>query len=205
MTKAWQKENIDDIFQKVIVEDLLKKFEDIHRALHSIKEHLGGFKTPFDVENKIATAASSGVKIGCFIGEFLIRLMLHYPKVTISIVTAGIISGIVFSGLKSFDVVDDFEKVRLNAFQARINDLSKEMLKCYLRQQYSDVIQKVIGTFLEGELEKEMNKMKENISTMKYGHESFKFQEKTLSSLRYTVNQNIDRLQQIGCIDIATE
>lgn len=207
MVNAWLEENIEDIFQKVILEDLLKKFEKIHRALHSIKDNLKGFSTPFDVEKKIASAVGSGLENSRFgfVGYILIRILLSDITVTICIATANVIKDLVVSGLVLVRVIDSFEKIRENSFQASINALSMETLRKHLRRQYCDVTQKVIRAFLEGELEKEIIKMKENIVTLRNGQETFKSEEKTLSALRSTVVENIERLHQIGRIDLTTE
>lgn len=66
-------------------------------------------------------------------------------------------------------------------------------------------IEKTIRAFLQGDLENEIIKIKENIITMKNQHEIFKSEEETLSLLQSNVIQKIESLQQIGRIDIATE
>lgn len=206
-TIAWQKDHIDEIFQKTIMKDLKNKFENMHRTLHSIKDNLQGFKTPFDVENRITTAIASGVipSGAGLIGSFLINRIVSNSGVMIGIATAGILSGIFLSSLVTYEVVDRFEVVRENAFRARINAFTKKDIKDTLRKNYFESIKKIVRAFLEGELENEIIKIKENIIKMKNEHEFYKSEEETLSLLQSTVIQKIERLQQIGRIDITTE
>lgn len=189
------------------MKDLKKKFENIHRTLHSIKDNLEGMKTPFDVENRITAAIASGViQSGAgLLGGFLMNRMVSNSGVIIGIATAGILSGIVLPSLVTYNVVDRFEVVRDKAFETRINAFTKKDIKDTLRKEYFESIKKIIRAFLEGDLENEIIKIKENIITMKNQHEFFKSEEKTLSLLQSTVIQKIERLQQIGRIDITTE
>lgn len=206
-TIAWQKKHIDEIFQKTIMKDLKQKFENIHRILNSIKDNLKGFETPFDVENRITTAIASGVipSGAGLLGSFLVNRIVSNSGVMIGIATAGILSGIFLSSLITYDVLDGFEVVRENAFRARINAFTKKDIKDTLRKEYFEKIKNIIRAFLEGDLEKEISKIKENIITMKNKHDFFKSEEETLSLLQSTVIQKMERLKQIGRIDIITE
>lgn len=205
-TIAWQKKHIDEIFQKTIMKDLKQKFENLHRSLHSIKDDLKGMKTPFDVENRIGTAIASGVipSGAGLLGSFLINRIVSNSGVMIGIATAGILSGIFLSSLITYDAVDRFEVVRENAFRARVNAFTKKGIKDTLRREYFEKIKEIIRAFLEGDLENEIIKIKENIITMKNEHGFFKSEEETLSLLQSTVIQKIERLQQIGRIEITT-
>lgn len=189
------------------MKDLIEKFKSMHRTLHSIKDNLRGFKTPFDVENKITAAIASGViPSGAGpLGRFLINPIVSNSRVLIGITNAGILSGIVLPGLAMIDVVDEFEVFREKAFSARINACTKKAIKTTLRGEYFETIKKTIRAFLEGDLENEIIKIKENIITMKNQNEIFKSEEETLSLLQSNVIQKIERLQQIGRIDITTE
>lgn len=189
------------------MEDLLEKYKNIHKSLHSIKDNLKGFKTPFDVDNKIISVVASGViSSGAgLLGSFLIKRVVSKPAVLFGIASAGILGGIVITGLVAFDVVDDFETVRQKAFEARINAFTKDKLKSSLRKRYVGVCQKIIRAFLEGELEKEIIKIKENISTMRKGHDTFKSERETLSLLRSTVTEKIKHLQKLEVTDIHIE
>lgn len=206
-TIAWQKKHIDEIFQKIIMKDLTEKFKNMHRTLHSIKDNLRGFKTPFDVENKITAAIASGVipSGAGLLGPFLINRIVSNSGFMIGIATAGLLSGIFLSSLVADGVVDGFEVFREKAFRARINVCTKRAIKTTLRREYFENIEKTIRAFLQGDLENEIIKIKENIITMKNQHEIFKSEEETLSLLQSNVIQKIESLQQIGRIDIATE
>lgn len=106
-TIAWQNKHIDEIFQNTIMKDLKKKFENIHRTLHSIKDNLKGMKTPFDVENRITTAIASGVipSGAGLLGSFLINRKVSNSGVMIGIATAGILNGI-FSVFNFYNTSD---------------------------------------------------------------------------------------------------
>lgn len=198
---AWQEAHIDDIFQKTIMGDLLEKFKNIHISLHSIKANLKGFETPFDVIIKINSVLAS-TEVG-LVSFLIIRAVsvLH----SFGIAAAGILGEIVITGLVAIDVVDDFDTVRQNTFKAIINVLTKENLRSYLRKRYVGVCQKIIRAFLEGELEKEIIKIKENISTMRKGHDTFKSERETLSLLRSTVTEKLEHLQKLEVTDIHIE
>lgn len=74
-----------------------------------------------------------------------------------------------------------------------------------LRKKYADRIRNVISAFLDGDFEKEIIKIKENISATEKEHESFNCKEETLSSLQTTVNHKIKLLQENECTYINTE
>lgn len=210
--KAWQEQNIDNIFQEVIMKYLFEKFESIHRSLHSIKDNLKGFQTPFDVDTKMIRVIGSVIKsgFGLNLNVLLIGLRLISGiseinrKVLQGIAAAGIVGGIIFSGLM-IARADDFETTREKAFQARVDALTKEKVKYFLSKYYFEPIQKMKRAFLEGDLEKEMNKIKENISSMRNEHKIYISQKEILSSMHQTVIQKIERLKQIGCIAIVNE
>lgn len=206
-TTAWQERHIDDIFQETIMGDLIEKYENLQKSLHSIKENLKGFKTPFDVDNKVISVIASGVlSSGAgLLGSFLVKRVVSDPAVLFGIASAGIVGGLVISGLVAFDVVDDFDTVRQNAFKARINAFTKEKLKGSMRKRYVGVCQKIIKAFLEGELEKEIIKIKENISTLRKDHDTFKSEKETLSLLRSTVTEKIKHLEKLEITDIHIE
>lgn len=211
--KAWQEQNIDNIFHEVIMEYLFEKFESIHRSLHSIKDNLKGFQTPFNVDTKIIPVIAWAIKseVGLNLNFLVMGLRLisgiseiNRSKVLQGIAAAGIVGGIIFSGLM-IARADDFETTREKAFQVRVDALTKKRVKYFLREYYFEPIQKMKRAFLEGDLEKEMNKIKENISSMRNKHKTYISQKEILSSMHQTVIQKIERLKQIGCIAIVNE
>lgn len=187
---------------------LLKKFENIHRSLHSIKDILKGFQTPFEVESKIVEVINSALtsgKRGIALIQFCINVITYSfdPRVLFGITTAAMMD----LGLFTFDAVpvDGFKTTRQNAFQSTVNVLTKEKIRGILSENYSEGIQKIIRAFLEGNLKKEMNKIKKYISTMRNDHTTFISEKDTLFSMQKTVIQKIESLEQIGCIDIGNE
>lgn len=192
---AWQKKHIDSIFQKDIIEALMK---NMHTSLHSIKEDLKGFKTPFDVDRKIAvilvqvslvlkcgTVAQSSFMLNHIVPHFLI------PKV-------AVVLGCAIGGLVEYlDVVDDFKTVCEKQFQAIINVFTKKELKSFLRKNLLDVTQKIMKSFLDEEIKKEIGMLQNTIVTMREGDTIFKSNKDILLSLKSAVVQNIKRLQQL--------
>lgn len=193
------------------MEYLFEKFESIHRSLHSIKDNLKGFQTPFNVDTKIIPVITWTIKsqVGSLnfllMGLRLISGISEIKRLILQgIAAAGIVGGIIFSGLM-IARADDFETTREKAFQARVDALTNKKVKYFLREYYFEPIQKMKRAFLEGDLEKEMNKIKENISSMRNKHKTYISQKEILSSMHQTVIQKIERLKQIGCIAIVNE
>lgn len=206
-TKAWHEKHIEDIFQKEIMADLMAKFENIHRTLHLIKDNLKGFKTPFDVDNKISRALilvriPSGAGFGASLVFYRIATM---AAVLVTVATVGVFTRLVTAGLEKLNLVDDFDTVCSNAFRARVNVLTVEEIKRNLRKAYCYRIKEIMETFLEGDLKREIERINDNISRMRDEQALFKLKEETLSSLQSTVIQKIELLQQIERIDITTE
>lgn len=195
-TLAWQQNHIDSIFRKDIVEDLMKSFENIHRSLHSIKEDLKGFKTPFDVDSKIAILLASVVVTGgaMFLGASMInRTVPHFTISKDLVVVSCAIAGM----FDYFGVVDGFQTVCEKQFQAIIGFLTEYKLKKFLRETYFDVMQNSIKTFLDEDLEQEIGMLKNNIVLMRRRQKSFKSDKDILSSLKSAVIQNITRLKKL--------
>lgn len=194
-TLAWQQNHIDS-FRKDIVEDLMKSFENIHRSLHSIKEDLKGFKTPFDVDSKIAILLASVVVTGgaMFLGASMInRTVPHFTISKDLVVVSCAIAGM----YDYFGVVDGFKTVCEKQFQAIIGFLTEYKLKKFLRETYFDVMQNSIKTFLDEDLEQEIGMLKNNIVLMRRRQKSFKSDKDILSSLKSAVIQNITRLKKL--------
>lgn len=197
-TLAWQQNHMDSIFQKDIVEDLMKSFENIHRSLHSIKEDLKGFKTPFDVDSKIAILLASVVITGgtMVLGSFMInRIVPHFTLSKDLIVVGCAIAGIL--DYMYLEVVDGFKTKCEKQFQAIIGFLTEYKLKTFLRETYFDVMQNSIKAFLDEDLEQEIGMLKNNIVLMRRRHTSFKSDKDILSSLKSAVIQNITRLNKL--------
>lgn len=187
--------------------DLKEKFEKIHRTLHIIKDNLKGFKTPFNVDNKISRALALGVIPGGagFVASVVLNRIATMPALTVTVATVGVLAGLVMASLKTLEVVDDFDTVCKNAFMARVAVFTVDEIKRNLRKAYFDRIKNLIETFFEGDLKREIERINDNISNMRDEKDLFKLEEETLSSLQSTVIQKIERLQQIERIDITTE
>lgn len=208
-TKAWQERHMEEIFQKEIMADLMEKFEKMHRTLHVIKDNLKGFKTPFDVDKKISRALATGVieSGASFLGSIVLYRIVRMPSALALVASAGLLTGlsVVLVGLETLEVVDDFDTVCINAFKARVKVFTVDEIKRNLRKSYFEIIKKIIETFLEGDLKREIARINDNISRMEDEKDLFKLKEETLSSLQSTVIQKIERLQQIERIDITTK
>lgn len=206
-TKAWQEKHIEDILRETVMADLIEESKNIQRTLHVITDNLKGLKTPFDVDNKVAIALAVGVIPGGagVIGSFLLKRINPNPGVLVGIVAGGILSGLLFTSLVAFEAADDFETVRCNAFQARINAITKKEVRHSLREQYLEGIETMIKSFIECDLEKDIIKIKEIIITLKNDLENFKANKESLLSLQSTVIKKLERLQHIGRIDINLE
>lgn len=187
--------------------DLIEKSENIQRTLHEITGNLKGLQTPFDVDNKIPIALALGVIPGGagLISSLMLKRIISHPGVLVGIVAGGILSGLFFTSLVAFEVADDFETVLSNAFQARINAITMKEVRRTLREQYLEGIETIIKAFIEGDLEKEIIKIKEIIITLKNDQENFEANKETLFSLQSTVIKKLERLQHIGRIDITLE
>lgn len=202
MRKAWQKEHIDGIFQKIIMGDIIRKIENSLKSLYSIE---GSLKVPFVLKNRISPVAlAERARVDGRLGSLINDTSLHIMSPT-GFLTRGILSRIVSLGFEAFNIVDDFETVREKAFQARINACTKEEIHRTLRKEYSDRIMTIIKTFLEGYLEVEINKIKKNISTVRKQLQVFISVEHTLYSLQSTVDQNIYRLHKIERTNVSNE
>lgn len=202
MIKTWQKEHIDEIFQKIIMGDLIRIIENIHKSLRSTK---GSFKVPIDLENsRISKAVALGERtsVAGLIGSFLINSIGPLTVSATGFATAGILSGM---GLVAFNVSNDFETVRENKFEERIKAFTKEKTQRTLRKEYSDKIWSIIITCLDGYMKEKIIKIRENISTLKNKQAYFKSERTTLLSLQSTVIQNIRRIREIESIAIRNE
>lgn len=195
-TLAWGKKLIDSSFRKDIIEDLIKNFGNIHRSLHSIKEDLKGFKTPFDLDSKIAISLASLVFSGgsMVISSFMINRIVPHFTISKDVAVVGLaIAGILYY----LEVVDNFKTVCEKKFQAILKFLTKEELETFLKKNYFDAMQKSIKSFLDDELKQEIGMLKNDIVTMRKRHNIFKSNKDILSSLKSVVIQNIQRLEKL--------
>lgn len=196
-TSAWLKKNIEQIFQRTLMDVLIKKFESIHISLHSIKDNLKGHKSPFNVDRKSSRAAASNYRNSpnASIARTVLFLMFSSFDVRFTLYIAGEIFG---SILAAANIIETFENIRENAFLAKIGILTKENIRHSLKEKYSEAISNMIKQFLEGDLKAEINKIKENVLTITDERDFYMSEEETLTGLLTTVTENIDRLQELG-------
>lgn len=74
-----------------------------------------------------------------------------------------------------------------------------------MRKRYVGVCQKIIKVFLEGELEKEIIKIKENILILRKDYDIFKFEKEIFFLLWLIVIEKIKYLEKFEIIDIYIE
>lgn len=205
-TRAWEAEHIDDIFEETLLKYLSQKHKNIRRSLHSVKNNLKGFETPFDEDRKVNTTALLGViQIPLFRSLFGRDNRFSALTILVCSLTREGVGETFISTLRALNIINNSETLCRNALQERINALTLSKLKCTLRKQYVEEIEKIISAFLEGDLEREIIKIKGNILSIRYEHDFYKSVRGTLSSLQTSVIQKIERLQQIGRIDVTTE
>lgn len=205
--KHGRKSTLRKFFKKKLWQILWKNLKKIHRTLHLIKDNLKGFKTPFDVDNKISRVLISGVihsGAGFGVSVVLYRIA-KMAAVLVTVAAVGVCTRLVMAGLEKLDLVDDFDTECSNAFSARVNFFTVEEIQRNLTKAYFYRIKEIMETFLEGDLKREIERINDNISRMRDEQALFKLKEETLSSLQSTVIQKIELLQQIERIDITTE
>ncbi|XP_062593992.1 uncharacterized protein LOC134255466 [Saccostrea cucullata] len=150
-TLFWQQENIPRIFTSHISQTLTENFIEIHKSLHNIKDNMRGFKSPFDVEDKLGSVllslvGTSGTSVA---GSVAMMYMSVSPRARQALAAAGVVSGLVVTGLV-IGVFDDYETVLKNAYKARINKLSKPKKKQTLRKTYEERFINIIQSYREG-------------------------------------------------------
>lgn len=181
----------------------MKEFDNI--CCHSIEEVV----STFDVKNMIFPDVALGVKTS---GASLFGSLLRWRISThlnmfqgTGVVSSGVLSGIVSSGFEAFNVLNNFDTFRDNAFKAKINAFTIEEIKRTLRKEYFDSILHVIKTFLQRDLDDAIVNINALISKIIYEHRVLEAEKEILSSLQSTVIQNIARLQQIEKFLICSE
>lgn len=178
-TSDWLKGYFEPIFQRTLMNEIIKKFKSIHERLHTIEDNLkfsraGGTIPP----NPCFASAITGSTFSPFEARFILHIA----------------SSVLISKLAAANVIETFEKIRENAFLAKIAILTKENIRHSLKEKHSEAIPNMIKQFLEGDLQTEIKKIRENVLTMIDENTS---EEKTLTKLLTTVTENIDRLKEL--------
>nr|XP_034333155.1 uncharacterized protein in xynA 3'region-like [Crassostrea gigas] len=197
-TIDWQQHHIEEIFQKVIGEELTRVFSSIQKKICFLKEKMKGFKTKtmLDVDFKIACAlAPSGTLL---VSSIVMSRMLVDPR----IVAGCAVLGLVVTGLAMMEVIDDFKTICEKTLKSRIDALSKEKIYTALQQRYASLIESIITKLLDGDVKNEINNMKRNVHSLQEKHKELKSATTDLKSLRDELNQRKAHLNKIEKIEI---
>ncbi|XP_062581662.1 mitofusin-1-like [Saccostrea cucullata] len=203
-TLSWQQENIQKMFSSEILERLTENFILIQESLHNIKDKMKGFKSPFDVEDKLGSVlisliAPSGTAVA---GSMAMMYMSVSPKAAQAVAAAGVVTGLVVTGLVALDVLDDYEEVVKNAYKARIDKLTQPKIKKKLRKTYEKRFKDIIKSFLEGDLKREIDDLSNSVETTKSKIEFYKEEEKVLLSLSAKISNIRERAENLKNVEI---
>ncbi|XP_061165560.1 dynamin-like protein 2 [Saccostrea echinata] len=203
-TLSWQQENIERMFTSQILQKLTENFIQIHESLHNIKNKMRGFRSPFDVEDKLGPVllsliAPSGTAVA---GSLAMIYMSVSPKAAQAVAAAGVVAGLVMTGLVALDVLDDYKTVTKNAFKARIDKLTKPKIRQTLHKTYEERFKKVVKSYLEGDLKREIDDLSINIESTKNKIEVYKEEESVLLSLSSDVSKIRERAEIFKNIEI---
>ncbi|XP_062575015.1 uncharacterized protein LOC134236875 [Saccostrea cucullata] len=165
-TLSWQQENIPRMFTSHILQTLTENFMEIHKPLLNIKDSMKGFKSPFDVEDKLGSVllsliGTSGTSVA---GSVAMMYMSVNPRATQTLAAAGVVTGLVVTGLV-IGVFDDYEPVLKNAYKSRIDKLSKPKIKQILRKTYEERFLNIIRSYLEGYLKSDIDDLSRSVET----------------------------------------
>lgn len=117
-TIEWQQIHIEDIFERVIGESIIKKFSMIQTRMDFIKSEMTGIKTEPDVNNRITSALAPG---GILVGGIVLSRLLVNPGLEVFTVL-----GLAFTGITLLVKMEKLETLCKRIFISRINALTKE-------------------------------------------------------------------------------
>lgn len=122
-TKTWQVENVQRIYQEIVIRRLNSKLSRISKELKG--DLMKGFQTPFDIDQKFLKSALQGaVSIA---GGVALRVLLFEPKIALTVAA----SGLLITSLANFGYMRDFETVRREALEVRIKNLTTKIRKTF--------------------------------------------------------------------------
>ena len=101
------------------------------------------------------------------------------------------------AGLGALNLQDDFDTIRARVNTAIMDTLSKENIQKGMRESYENEIKKGLKTFIEGELQKEINHLNKNIYTMLSHLDDYKKEEAALRFLRSKIFYYIEKLNVV--------
>lgn len=193
-TIEWQQIHIEDIFERVIGESIIKKFSMIQTRMDFIKSEMTGIKTEPDVNNRITSALAPG---GILVGGIVLSRLLVNPGLEVFTVL-----GLAFTGITLLVKMEKLETLCKRIFISRINALTKETISTAFRQRYAGLVESMITRLMDGDLKNEINNMKKNVQSMQENHMEFKSMTAFLQSLMDEVNQRQAHLKRIESIEI---
>ncbi|XP_062610414.1 uncharacterized protein in xynA 3'region-like [Saccostrea cucullata] len=204
---SWQEKNIGMLFERPILQNITDNFIKLHEHLHKIKNKMTGVKTPFDVENKlgpvlVSLIAPSSTAVA---GSMAMMYMSVNPKAAQAVAATGVVTGLVITGLVAADVLDNFETVAKNAYQARINKITKEKIKKALQDTYAERFSFIVTSYLEGDLKDEIDELSENVNKTKSRIDFYKNEESNLLSLSSEITEIRSRMEEIKQVEIRLE
>ena len=197
---VWVCENIEHIFLETFSKIHGEWFKKIHEKLHVIKEDMQGIKTPFTAYPRIAAALVSSIRSSgmSLLDSVFVSRFLGSPYMAVRDSIMWIRGGALVEGLVALNLHDDFDTIPEKAYAAIIDPFSMEDLFAY----YENDIKTVINTFVEGELQKEINNLNKNIDTMLRHLDDYKKDEVALMSLRSKISHYIEKLNVVARMKI---
>lgn len=193
-TIEWQQIHIEDIFNRVIGENLIQKFSMIHTRMDFIRSEMTGIITEPDVNNRITSALAPG---GILVGGIVLSRLLVSPGLEVFTVL-----GLAFTGITLFVNREKHETLCARILMSRINALTKEKISTAFRERFAGLVESMIKRLLDGDLKNEINNMKKNVQNMQENHMKFKSMTAFLQSLMDEVNQRQAHLKRIESSEI---
>ncbi|XP_061165684.1 dynamin-like protein 2 [Saccostrea echinata] len=203
-TLTWQEENVGRMFELKILQNLTDNFVKLYEYLHKIKSKMKGFTSPFDVEDKlgpvlVSLIAPSSTAVA---GSMAMMYMSVSPKAAQAVAATGIVTGLVITGLVALDVLDNFETVKQNAYEARIDKITEEKVRKTLQKTYAERFTHVVQSYLEGDLKKEIEILSESVDSTKGKINFYRKEESSLLSLSSEISEIRNRLEEIEKLEI---
>ncbi|XP_061165679.1 uncharacterized protein LOC133174594 [Saccostrea echinata] len=203
-TLSWQEENVGVMFEKKILQNLTENFIELHEYLHKIKNKMRGLKSPFNVEDKlgpllVSLIAPSSTDVA---GSMAKTYMSVNPKAAQAVAATGIVTGLVITRLVALNVLENFETVTKNAYQARINKMTNEIIRKTLQDTYAERFQHVLKGYLEGDLKREIDVLSESVRINRNKINLYKEEESKLLSLSSEISEIRNRLEELKNVEI---
>ena len=195
---SWHRENIVNIFLETLLEIHGERFQQIHERLHVIKDDMQGIKTPFTAYPRITAALTSSIGSSGtgLLGGLVVSRYLGSPYAAVGVATVGILGGMLAAGL-ALNVNDNFDTIRENAFKRITDTFSKAKMWEGMRKSYENVFKTITKTFMDGELQKEICNLNENIDTMLNHLDDYRKEEAALRVLSSKISHYVEELSVV--------